>query len=242
MVAGRPWGVWASLAWFGLIFVAEPPLYDAALGASGLGDLLERNAALHALNILVAWGLQFALIWLAVRLTRLPLRDYLGWVRPRLRYIAIGVPAILVLPLILIGVALLGGLSSSSPQIVDYHAAIAAGQSPWWAVLRYWPAMLLAPFVEESFFRGFLWRGLQPRLGQWGAWLGTSVLFVAVHYGYFLQGGEMSPVSLLDYCVTALILGWLRWQSRGTTVPMIVHGLSNLWTMSQVTILAALLR
>ena len=40
--------------------------------------------------------------------------------------------------------------------VAGYRGEIANGVSPWWYVLRYWPAIFLASFVEESFFRGFV--------------------------------------------------------------------------------------
>src|ERR1700722_1599906 len=80
---GRPWGVWASLAWYVLVFEVWVRAYDAAERYSGLQELLSRSYPLHALDITVAWGGQLVIIVLAVRMRRLPVRDYLGWIRPR---------------------------------------------------------------------------------------------------------------------------------------------------------------
>jgi membrane protease YdiL (CAAX protease family) len=168
-------------------------------------------------------------------------RDYLGWIRPRGRDVAIGIPAILALPVGFMLADLLSGmLTSADPAVQAYRAGIAAGMSPWWFVLGYWPAETLAPLVEESFFRGFLWRGLQLRLGNVGTLLLTSIVFAAMHYNYYIQDGVADPVSIVQYLVAGLVLGGLRWHSGGSTVPMIVHAVSNVWVSAQVVLLAAL--
>ena len=239
--AGRPWGVWASLAWYVLVFEVWVRAYDAAEQYSGLQELLARSYLLHALDVTVAWGGQLVIIVLAVRMTRLPVRDYLGWIRPRVVDIALGIPAILALPVVFMLADLWSGvLTAADPSVQAYHAGVAAGVSPWWFVLGYWPAETLAPLVEESFFRGFLWRGLQFRFGNTVALLGTSLLFAAMHYNYYIQDGAVDPISIVQYLVAGLVLGWLRWRSGGSTVPMIVHAVSNVWVTAQVIALAAL--
>ena len=180
-------------------------------------ELLARSYLLHALDVTVAWGGQLAIIVLAARrMTRLPVRDYLGWIRPRIVDIAVGIPAILALPVVFMLADLWSGmLTAADPSVQAYRAGIAAGVSPWWFVLGYWPAETLAPLVEESFFRGFLWRGLQFRFGNAVALLGTSLLFAAMHYSYYIQDGAVDPdISIVQYLVAGLVLGWLRRRKR----------------------------
>ena len=50
----------------------------------------------------LAWGITLFIIVLAVWLTAVPLRDYLGWVRPRAVDILLGVAVIVVLYAILV--------------------------------------------------------------------------------------------------------------------------------------------
>ena len=42
-------------------------------------------------------------------------------------------------------------------------------------------AIVIAPVAEEMFFRGFLFHGLWPRLGMWGAALLSGLAFGAIH-------------------------------------------------------------
>lgn len=87
-------------------------------------------------------------------------------------------------------------------------------------------ACVIAPLVEETMFRGVLYRHLREVSGRLGAWLSvllsaafTSFLFAAVH-----------PQGLLAVpALMALALGFaLAREWRGTLVPaMVAHGLNN---------------
>jgi membrane protease YdiL (CAAX protease family) len=75
--------------------------------------------------------------------------------------------------------------------------------------------------VEETVFRGFLWRGLAAsRLGNWGAWLLTSVFFVATHTKYYAD-----PAAIITVAIKGLILGLVRWRTGSSTAPMITHSI-----------------
>jgi membrane protease YdiL (CAAX protease family) len=42
-----------------------------------------------------------------------------------------------------------------------------------------------------------------------------------------MPGGTLDVASLVQYLVSSAILGWLRWKSGGTVVPMIAHAVDN---------------
>ncbi len=236
----RPWGVWVSLACYVLIFEIEPRAYDWVLHATGLDQILAHSRLLHGLNNIVAWGIGLGLIILAVRLTRIPVRDYLGWVMPRARDVALGIAVIAAFYVAF--ALLLISIGKVASDIQAYRAIVAAGTSPWWFVLEYWPAIFLAPFVEESFFRGFLWRGVQFRFGNGAAFLLTTVLFAAMHYDYWMAGGVLDPGALVvQYLIPSAIFGALRWRSGGTPVTMIAHALDNAALRIMIVVLSATL-
>lgn len=86
----RPWGFWVSLVWYLIIFEVVERLFDYALNLTGLQAIADHSLVLSGLRAFIAWGLQFLVLVLAVRMTDVPLRDYLAWRRPRVGYIAIG--------------------------------------------------------------------------------------------------------------------------------------------------------
>ena len=226
--------MWSSLAWYVLIFEIVGRAEDYVDTIPQVHGFIERSYLLHSLNIIVAWGIQFFIIVLAVRLTHIALRDYLAWIRPGIGDVALGVAVIIALYVAL-------GLLSAKPAVDNYRAALAAGTSPWWYVLRNWPAIIVAPFVEESFFRGFLWRGVQSRHGNCAAFLASTLLFAAMHYNYWLAGGNFDPVSLGQYLVVSSILGWVRWRRGSTVASMIVHGFDNAALSIGVIVFSAIL-
>jgi hypothetical protein len=75
------------------------------------------------------------------------------------------------------------------------------------------------PFVEELFFRGFLYQGVASRYGfLWGATV-SSAVFALAH----LMVGAMIPIF-----VTGLLLAWAYSRSRSLWVPMAAHSAQNL--------------
>ncbi len=116
-------------------------------------------------------------------------------------------------------------------DVAGYRASIAAGTSPWWYVLQWWPAIICAPIVEESAIRGFMWRGIEYRTGRIAALLVTSIFFTALHYRYFLDfDHEKFYVGTFGiYVIAGLMYGWLRWRSGNTTSTIIPHFFDNLY-------------
>jgi membrane protease YdiL (CAAX protease family) len=235
----RPWGLWASLIWYLIIFEGVERLFDYALNRTGLQAIADHNQVLSGLRAFIAWGLQFLVLVLAVRMTGIPLRDYLAWRRPRVGYIAIGIAIVVAIYALLAALTVAAG---GGPGVVaDYRSAMAGGGSPWWFVLRWWPSFILAPFVEESFFRGFLWRGVEFRLGSGAAFAVTTLVFAAIHYDYWAAGGVIDPPSVVQYLLFSALFGWLRWRSGSTIVTMIVHCADNLLLSVMVVAMSALL-
>jgi membrane protease YdiL (CAAX protease family) len=235
----RPWGVWASLAWYVLIFEIVSRIYDFLLVHSGLKPIIDQNHFFRGLSAFTAWGIQFLVLVLAVRMTRIPLPDYLAWKRPRLGYVALGI--VVVLALLALKASLIVAEGAGPAFVREYRQAMAAGASPWWYVLHYWPAFILAPFVEESFFRGFLWRGVQSRLGNGAAFAITTLVFAGIHFDYWARGGVVDPSSVVEYLIFSSFYGLLRWGSGSTIVTMMVHCVDNIAVQSMDGAMSAVL-
>lgn len=94
-----------------------------------------------------------------------------------------------------------------------------------------WPSGALAfaalgmavPLAEELFFRGFVFGALSP-LGTRLAWLGTVLLFTAVH----AQQAWGNWGALVAVTVTGMVLTTLRAVTGSTLVPAVAHVLYNL--------------
>lgn len=74
--------------------------------------------------------------------------------------------------------------------------------------------IILAPFVEEIFFRGFLFQGLRQRMGWLNAALLSSLVFSLSH---------RDPVSLLPTLVLGFIFSYVFQRSNSLWPGMILH-------------------
>jgi membrane protease YdiL (CAAX protease family) len=139
---------------------------------------------------------------------------------------------LLVTLLILLFEGALQGISSSagsfnsghfpSHPIVEYVAG-----HDWWARIQILLlASVIAPIVEETMFRGVLYRHLREASARLG--LGLSVLFSAGFVSFLFavihpQGLEAVPILMGLAFTFCLVREW-----RGSLVPaMIAHGISN---------------
>ena len=236
----KPWGVIATLV------IAAFASYGARRAVGVLLTLTfpEHGLVWGAIGLLLLWGTELAVIVLAVRLTQIPVRDYLGWTRPRAGDVVLGLAVAVALGLLpnLLQLATLGK-PLNPDQIAGYHQAIAGGTSKLWFVFAWWPAILLAPLVEETVFRGFLWRSFAAsRLRNIGALLLTAILFSSIHYRQtIMSDGTFNAWPFIEHFIDGLALGALRWRSGTTTVTIVMHVWMNLWTSMAVVVLLPLM-
>jgi len=88
--------------------------------------------------------------------------------------------------------------------------------------------VILAPIVEETFFRGFLFAGFRQRYGYQKAALLSSAIFAAAH----LQLSAFIPTFLLGY-----IFSYLYQRSNSILPGMLMHFLVNTFGISTILIL-----
>jgi uncharacterized protein len=99
-----------------------------------------------------------------------------------------------------------------------FRSARADGSLIW-----LWLAIVVAaPIGEELLFRGFLLRGFirAPRDAIPSIVL-TSIIWSLLHLGY---GWSKIPVAF----AFSLLLGWIRWSTRSTTITILLHMMTNL--------------
>ena len=94
----------------------------------------------------------------------------------------------------------------------------------WWGGLQLLlTAVVVAPLVEELFFRGLILQTVWHYARQaWLAVIISSVAFGAVH-------GQ--PQDILPLCTMGIVLGYLRLRTRSLTACVIAHAVFNARTM-----------
>lgn len=228
--SGRPWGAWISIAWV----VAALALW--LLVSFWIEHLPSLPPSMDFVLASLSWAIAPAVLVIAVLIRRLSIASYMAWTVPRLRdaLIAAGVALVAIFG---IGVLdyVLGGGTSIGVDAGAYRQYLASGGTPLGFMLNSYGAWIYAPIVEETVFRGFLWRGLAAsQLGNWGAWLLTSVFFAASHTVYYANPGGIIVVAILG-----LMLGLVRWHTGSSTAGMITHCLFNLWTHAGAMLVVA---
>lgn len=81
-------------------------------------------------------------------------------------------------------------------------------------------ACIMAPLAEECFYRGFLFRSLQPRLGFWVAALLSSMVFAVSHF-YDWYG-------TVSVACCGMATAWLYASTRSLVSSIMLHALYNL--------------
>ena len=90
-------------------------------------------------------------------------------------------------------------------------------------ILGFISVVIIAPIAEEFIFRGFLFSQLKlTKLGPWGAISLTSLLWTVIHFQYELK-------ILLVLFLFGLFLGYVRMAYQSLSLPIILHGINNLF-------------
>ncbi len=84
-------------------------------------------------------------------------------------------------------------------------------------------ALVLAPFMEEVFFRGFLFGGLRGRWGVAGAAFATGLLFALVHFQ------DVSSLAVLPLIgIIGMLFAWGYYYTGSLLAPVVAHFMFNL--------------
>jgi len=94
-----------------------------------------------------------------------------------------------------------------------------------------WAALIIvAPIVEEVFFRGFMFKGIEHSvLGPAGAVIITALLWSVMHVQYDVYG-------IISLFILGLILGIARHKSKSIYPTIVMHILQNLIATVEVVI------
>jgi membrane protease YdiL (CAAX protease family) len=117
------------------------------------------------------------------------------------------------------------------PIVPDVMLNFYETATPMWML---WVALIIgAPLFEETFFRGFLFKGLESSVvGLAGAVLVTAALWALIHVQY--EAYEVSIIFL-----GGVLLGAARSRTGSLLVPLAMHAVVNLVATIEMAIVAA---
>ena len=104
------------------------------------------------------------------------------------------------------------GVDTQGQAIFDIFSSL---DSPVWLILA---AVIVAPLVEEIFFRGFLFQGFRKKYGWVSAMLLSSAIFAAAH---------LDLASLIPTFVLGIVLTYVYHRSNSVWPGVILHFLIN---------------
>ena len=219
------WGPWAtvglSLAVAGIYVVANTAVVVVMLIARGSldaidGVALENNGLLLSIASIVSVPFAIGPILFFVYLRRgASFRQYLALhpVTPRSLAFWLAATGLLIVA----GDLLTHAMGRDIVPEFMYDAWRTAGVLPLlWVAL-----IVMAPLVEETFFRGFLFVGLRHSpMGDVGTVLLTSAVWAAIHTQY-----DFYQISTIF--VGGIVLGVARIRTNSLYVPMAMHAMMN---------------
>ena len=226
----KPWGVWATLGLsLAVVVVSVAAQAVVAIVYVNLGtrvgipqtttqfpmSLLENGLLLS----LAAWiSLPFALGQIALFVTLRtggPIKDYLA-MRLVSKDVLFRWVGLLAAFMVVCTMSQLTGGPSRDAFMVR------ALETAWFPPLLWSTLVIAAPLFEETFFRGFMFRGIQEsRLGGVGAVLITSLAWTLAH-------GQYGASGVLWIFLGGIFLGTARLKSGSIYLTMVLYAVWNL--------------
>jgi beta-phosphoglucomutase len=236
--SARPYGFWATLglglAVSAVVVAAELTLIvllgsvSAILGQGGVEmDWVYQQGLNWALATLISTPFLVGLTVLFAWMRRgLSVREYLALRSVRKRTLARWCLGLLLFA------ALSDGLTWGLGRPIVPEVMLEAYRTSVWPPLLWLAVVVCAPWGEELFFRGFLFKGwLHSPLGGWGTVLLTSLIWAVIHLQYDWYG-------MATIFAGGLLLGYARLRTGSLYPPILMHTLMNLLAMGQTTAFA----
>lgn len=190
---------------------------------------LTSNGRIISLSVIMGLPAILLALWVAIRWSGVPFRDYLALYWPSWRQLAFGLGSLVLLMMVCEIVSRAAGRESSPGFMVDVLKTARTDGALWLLVLAFCVA---APVTEEFFARGFLYRGWSESfLRPVGAIILSAAVWTAMHmqYNWFFLGQVFAM---------GLLFGYLRYRSNSTWLTVILHGINNLAATVQTFLLA----
>jgi membrane protease YdiL (CAAX protease family) len=141
----------------------------------------------------------------------------LGWRYTRGSALA-GVVGLLAIVPLLFFVALITA-RLVKPESHDLVSEVLAPGNPWWVgLVMLVIAVVIAPVVEETLYRGILFPALQGNMSGWAAAVLSGALFASVHGQVFV---------LLLFTILGTLFAYLYWRMRSLWASTVAHAVFN---------------
>jgi uncharacterized protein len=208
--AGRSSVPWKPVDHWVAIFLLA--LIDAILliaASQGLGARVVQNAGL----VLVQLSYLVPLIVIFAYRRANPLS--LGFGPFDWNTLGLGCGLLIASYLVILGhniVLTLLGVNTQGEQILQLFGAL---DSPLWFIVV---GVIVAPVVEELFFRGFLFQGFRQRYGWVNGALLSSAVFAVAH---------LDPVALIPTFILGMLLAYMYHRTDSVWIPILLHVLVN---------------
>ncbi len=141
-----------------------------------------------------------------------------GWHRGRQGFWYGVLVLVLVLPLFAIATVVAQRLFGDSRGVNPIIPELFTVRNPWVLAFIALSATVVAPLLEETLFRGILFRAADARLSFWPAAIGSGVLFGLVH---------AQLLAILPIAVLGATFAYLTRRTRGLLAPAAAHGVYN---------------
>lgn len=156
----------------------------------------------------------------------------LGPVRPQGRDVGVGLAAGLAGYAIVIAWALAWATVFGEPEPIEQSLLEGVDASTAVIALSFVIAVLLAPVVEETVYRGVLFQASRRHLGLVPGLLLSAAVFTAVHVELYPPIGSLQPVGLGGLFLLAVWLAAVHHRTGSLLVPVVAHGVFNALNLS----------
>jgi membrane protease YdiL (CAAX protease family) len=225
----RVWKFWGTALWGLLIFFA---MFVGQIGAvvllvalRGLPmdlaslQVVGREPQALALSVIMGLPATLAVVWLAIRIKKASLVDYLALHWPTWRQFLLGAAGLLLTVLAWEVVSRSLGREATPGFMTDL---LKSGRDNGAALSMLFAFSVAAPMSEEVLARGFLFRGWSESfLRVPGAIILSSLVWTAVHLQYDLY-------FLAEVFSIGLWFGYMRHRANSLWLTILLHALNNM--------------
>jgi len=197
--------------WIGIALLILIDITLIVFVSQNIGAQLVQNAGIILIELAYLLPVVVILAWRRIHW------KYLGFGKFDWKTLGLGCGLLIggyIIILVHNGILFLLGVDTQGEAILKLFASL---DSPVWFLIV---AVVVAPLVEEIFFRGFLFQGFRQKYGWINATLLSSAIFAAAH---------LDLVSLIPTFILGVVLAYVYHRSNSVWPGIILHFLVNMF-------------